>query len=82
MTGPELSLSEIWAMDALALNISQAARALGVERHTVSKGIADGTIPSVRVAARVLIPRLPFLALFGAAPTTEGETDEHSLPAA
>lgn len=43
-----------------------AADVLGVDPRTVTAGIADGTIPSIRVGRRVLIPRAKFLALFDA----------------
>ncbi|APE12064.1 DNA-binding protein [Rhodococcus sp. 2G] len=54
-------------MDTLGLTRTDAARALGVDVRTISRGIEDGTIPSVRIGRRLLIPRIPFLALFGAA---------------
>lgn len=36
---------------------------LGVDPRTVSKGIADGTIPGIRLGNRVVIPRQPLLAM-------------------
>ncbi|QEX12130.1 DNA-binding protein [Rhodococcus erythropolis] len=61
-----LSIADIREMDTLALTQTQGARAMGIDRRTVSAGIENGSIPSVKVGRRVLIPRLPFLALFGA----------------
>ncbi|WP_198040608.1 helix-turn-helix domain-containing protein [Rhodococcus sp. 2G] len=64
---PVLGIEDIAAMDTLGLTRTDAARALGVDVRTISRGIEDGTIPSVRIGRRLLIPRIPFLALFGAA---------------
>lgn len=50
-----------------ALSKREAAEIAGVDVRTLTKGIEDGSIPSIRIGRRVLIPRAPFLALFGAA---------------
>lgn len=63
----EKLMEELAEMRKLAITKAEAAHALDVDVRTVSRAIADGSIPSVRVGRRVLIPRLPFLALFGAA---------------
>ncbi|MBL5973687.1 MAG: DNA-binding protein [Candidatus Leucobacter sulfamidivorax] len=41
-----------------------AAAVLEVDPRTVSAGIKEGTIPSVRLGRRVVIPREKFLTLF------------------
>lgn len=66
MAKSSLSIGDIKAMTKAALTRSEVARALDIDPRTVTAGIEDGTIPSVRIGRRVLIPRLPFLALFGA----------------
>ena len=51
--------------------LREAAQALGVDPRTITVGIEDGTIPSVKLGRRVVIPREKFLRLF-ADPATEG----------
>ena len=53
-------------MNTLAITRADAASALDVDPRTVTVGIENGNIPSVKLGRRVLIPRLPFLELFGA----------------
>lgn len=43
---------------------TSAAEALGVDPRTITVGIEDGTIPSVKIGRRVVIPREKFLSLF------------------
>lgn len=64
--GTEVSLDEVKSMSKVALTKAEVARALDVDVRTVTRAIADGSIPVVRIGRRTLIPRLPFLALFGA----------------
>ncbi|NLE78300.1 MAG: DNA-binding protein [Rhodococcus sp.] len=54
-------------METQSLSRKAAAQIAGVDVRTLDKGIEDGTIPSIVVGRRILIPRAPFLALFGAA---------------
>lgn len=61
-----ISLTTIRESDAAALTIAEVAAVLGVDARTVSTGIKDGTIPSVRLGRRVLIPREKFLAMWTA----------------
>lgn len=44
-----------------AIRPTDAAAILEVDPRTVLRAIEEGTIPSIRVGRRVLIPRLPFL---------------------
>jgi excisionase family DNA binding protein len=55
------------------LTITEAAKLLGVERHTVSRMIRRGTLPAVRLAPRIVrIPRT--LLLRRLEEMAEGET--------
>lgn len=47
------------------LNLGEVADILQVHRRSVSRGIEDGTIPAIRLGRRVLVPRLPLLAMLG-----------------
>ena len=49
---------------SLVLTRTEAAAALGVDPRTVTAGIENGTIPSVKLGRRVVIPREKFLKLF------------------
>jgi excisionase family DNA binding protein len=42
------------------LTIPEAARRLGISQHTAYKMASDGTLPSIRMGGRVLVPRLAF----------------------
>ncbi|MDH6283279.1 excisionase family DNA-binding protein [Prescottella agglutinans] len=64
---PTLTIEDIKAMKTVAITKTQAAQAMGVDPRTATGAVEDGSIPSVRIGRRVLIPRIPFLALFGAA---------------
>ena len=59
-----LSLEELRSSKIATITRTQAAEILGVDPRTVSKGIADGTIPSIKIGRLQLIPREKFLALF------------------
>lgn len=60
------TLETIRRSNAAVITRADAAAALKIDPRTVSKGIKDGTIPSIRLGSRVLIPRERFLALFDA----------------
>lgn len=57
---------------SLVITRKEAAEALGVDPRTITVSIEDGTIPSVKLARRVVIPREKFLALFASETTSEG----------
>lgn len=61
-----VTLDDLRKSRDVAITRTAAAAALGVDPRTITVGIEDGTIPSVKLGRRVLIPRIPFLALFGA----------------
>ena len=58
------ALNQIRQSEKLTLTRSEVADVLGVNIRTLSNGIADGTIPSIRIGRRVVIPRDRFLAMF------------------
>jgi excisionase family DNA binding protein len=49
---------------SLVITRAEAAAALGVDPRTVTAGIENGSIPSVKLGRRVVIPREKFLRLF------------------
>lgn len=56
-----MNLDDLRASTAATITKQAAAEVLGVDPRTLGRGIEDGTIPSVRIGRRVVIPRLPFL---------------------
>ncbi|TFV49528.1 helix-turn-helix domain-containing protein [Blastococcus sp. TF02A-35] len=63
-----MNLTAACRSEAAALTVAQVAQILEVDVRTVSRACDEGQIPSLRVGRRLLIPRLPLLALLGAAP--------------
>ena len=59
-----LTLDEVRTMTVAVLTRDQVAAVLGVDRRTVGRAVDDGTIPTLRLGSRVLIPRERFLAWF------------------
>ena len=59
-----LTLDEVRTMTVAVLTRDQVAAVLGVDRRTLGHAIDDGTIPTLRLGSRVLIPRERFLAWF------------------
>jgi excisionase family DNA binding protein len=47
------------------LTVEEAAKLLGIGRGLAYEGVRDGSIPSVRIGRRVLVPRARLLALLG-----------------
>jgi excisionase family DNA binding protein len=45
----------------LTLTVDEAGRLLGVSRMTAYAAVRDGTIPSLRIGRRVLVPRKAFM---------------------
>lgn len=70
---PKIDLVWLRTATEAALTRRQTAKLLGVDERTVTRGIENGEIPSLRIGRRVLVPRLPLLRLLGAddATTTE-----------
>lgn len=46
----------------LALSVAVTAELLGISRWLVEQAVHDGSLPSVRVGRRILIPRARLLA--------------------
>lgn len=63
-----MNLADVRRSQLAALSVTQTAGLLGVDERTVSRACEDGQLPSIRVGRRLLIPRLPLLALLGALP--------------
>ena len=51
---------------SVVITRKDAAEALGVDPRTITVGINDGTIPSVKLGRRVVIPHERFLRIFDA----------------
>ncbi len=49
----------------LALTMKDAAKLVGVDYRTIKLGIENGTIPTVQLGPRRMIPRVPLLRVFG-----------------
>ncbi|MDV6231925.1 MULTISPECIES: helix-turn-helix domain-containing protein [Rhodococcus] len=60
------TLDDLRRSNEVVITKKLAAEVLGIDVRTLTGGIQRGQIPSVNVGRRVLIPRLPFLTLFGA----------------
>ena len=50
---------------SLALTMKEAAKLVGVDYRTIKQGIQAGTIPTVQLGARLMIPRAELLRVFG-----------------
>jgi len=50
---------------SLALTMKDAAKLVGVDYRTIKLGIENGTIPTVQLGPRRMIPRVPLLRVFG-----------------
>ena len=44
-------------MEKLTITVPEAAQLLGVSRMTAYSAVREGTIPSLRIGRRVLVPR-------------------------
>lgn len=53
---------------SLALTMKDAAKLVGVDYRTIKQGIDSGTIPTVELGPRRMIPRVPLLRVFGINP--------------
>lgn len=51
--------------DCLALTMKDAAKLVGVDYRTIKLGMENGTIPSVGLGPRRMIPRAALLRVFG-----------------
>lgn len=60
-----MTITEIMHSSKGTISLAEAADALGCDPRTVSRAIADGTVPAIPMGRRQFIPVVPFLALFG-----------------
>jgi excisionase family DNA binding protein len=51
--------------DSLALTMKDAAKLVGVDYRTIKLGIESGTIPTIELGPRRMIPRALLLRAFG-----------------
>lgn len=58
-----VTLDDFLSAHDAAHDLSYVARLLGVDRRTVAAACADGSLPSVRVGRRILIPHAPLAEL-------------------
>lgn len=49
----------------LGLNMKEAAELVGVDYRRIVAGVEDGTIPSIQLGGRRVIPRAALMRLFG-----------------
>ncbi|MEI3849261.1 MULTISPECIES: helix-turn-helix domain-containing protein [Microbacterium] len=54
--------------NSLALTYKDAAELVGVEYRTIKLGVERGTIPTVQLGPRRMIPRAALLRVFGVEP--------------
>ncbi|WP_422933058.1 helix-turn-helix domain-containing protein [Sinomonas sp. P47F7] len=59
-----VTIEELRESRRVVITRAEAAAALGVDPRTVTIAIESGSIPSVRLGRRVVIPRERFLRLF------------------
>ena len=60
-----MNLNDLKASRSAVVTVAQAASVFGVDVRTVSRAIENGELPALRLGRRVLIPRLPLLAVLG-----------------
>jgi excisionase family DNA binding protein len=51
--------------ERLTLTINEAAKALGVGRHTLYEAVRAGKVPTIRMGRRVVIPKYALLTFMG-----------------
>ncbi len=59
-----VTIDALRGLRSLVITRTEAAAALGVDPRTQTAGIENGTIPSVKLGRRLVIPREKFLKLF------------------
>ena len=65
------------------LSVAETAELLGISRWLVQQAVRDGSLPSLRVGRRILIPRARLQAwLDGSGPTEVSASAEFSRPTA
>jgi excisionase family DNA binding protein len=61
MTHPPITLTE--ARERAAISVEQAAHLLGIGRQSAYAATGDGTLPTVRIGRRLLVPTERLLAM-------------------
>jgi excisionase family DNA binding protein len=61
------------------LTVPEAAELLGIGRALAYEGVRDGSIPSVRIGRRVLVPRAKLLALLGEEANTQPAEESEQM---
>ena len=65
------------------LSVAETAERLGISRWLVRQAVRDGSLPSLRVGRRILIPRVRLQAwLDGSGPTAVATASQRSRPTA
>ena len=74
-------MSDATQTDRATLTVEEAARLLGIGRGLAYEGARTGTIPSLRLGRRIVVPRagLERLLASGRPPNPSGPRDERSL---
>ena len=60
------NIRELRDSSSATISRKDVADVLGIDPRTVTEGIKQGNIPSLKIGRRVLVPRERFLALFDA----------------
>lgn len=60
-----MSLNDLIHSSLAVITQSQAAQVLGCDPRTVSAGVANNSIPHIRIGSRQLIPVGPFCEFLG-----------------
>ena len=55
--------------ESLTLTVDEVAEILKISRGLAYEGVRDGSIPSVRIGRRILVPRAALIALLGGEPS-------------
>lgn len=66
-----VTLDDLRASRSAVITRVEAAAALGVDPRTITTSIDNGSIPSVKLGRRVVIPREKFLRIFDAETVAE-----------
>jgi excisionase family DNA binding protein len=62
------------------MTVEEAGEKLGISRSLAYAGVANGTIPSVRVGRRILVPTGALLAMLGTVNSSDPEPAGASVP--
>ncbi|SFK74799.1 helix-turn-helix domain-containing protein [Geodermatophilus ruber] len=60
-----MNLEDLRTSRSAVVTVAQTASIFGVDVRTVTRAIGNGELPAVRLGRRVLLPRLPLLAVLG-----------------